>query len=169
MYPSLNKSINIICTWFEQTPLSQAIQVTSWVVPAVQTLHILAIAAVASSALMIDLRLLGLVAVDQPLKDVSSRFLPFIWWSLLILLATGTIMIIGEPPRTLKNPVFQLKMALLVAAVTVTGLFQYLLRRNPAFDDAGSRQRFAAEAIAVLSMLLWLGIIFSGRWIAYYL
>jgi hypothetical protein len=88
--------------------------------------------------------------------------------SLLILLATGTIMIIGEPPRTLKNPVFQLKMALLVGAVTVTGLFQYLLRRNPAFD-AGSRQRFAAEAIAVLSMLLWLGIIFSGRWIAYYL
>jgi hypothetical protein len=78
-------------------------------------------------------------------------------------------MIIGEPPRTLKNPVFQLKMALLVGAITVTGLFQYLLRRNPAFDGAGSRQRFAAEAIAVLSMLLWLGIIFSGRWIAYYL
>ena len=54
--------------------------------------------------------------------------------SLLILLATGTIMIIGEPPRTLKNPVFQLKMALLVGAVTVTGLFQYLLRRITAFD-----------------------------------
>jgi hypothetical protein len=169
MYPSLNKSVNIICTWLEQTPVSQAIQVTSWVVPAVQTVHILAIAAVAGSALMIDLRLLGVVAADQPLKDVSSRFLPFIWWPLLILLATGTIMIIGEPPRTLKNPVFQLKMALLVVAVTVTGLFQYLLRRNPAFGDPGSRQRFAAEAIAVLSLLLWSGIIFSGRWIAYYL
>ena len=85
------------------------------------------------------------------------------------LLATGTIMIIGEPPRTLKNPVFQLKMALLVAAITVTGLFQYLLRRNPAFGEPGPQQRFAAAAIAVLSMLLWSGIIFSGRWIAYYL
>jgi hypothetical protein len=72
MYPSLNKSVSIICTWLEQTPVSHAIQVTSWVVPAVQTVHILAIAAVASSALMIDLRLLGLVAADQPLKDVSS-------------------------------------------------------------------------------------------------
>ena len=169
MYPFLNKSINIICAWLEQTPLSQTIQVTSWIVPAVQTIHILAIAAVAGSAMMIDLRLLGAVAADQPLKDVSSRFLPFIWWPLLILLATGTIMIIGEPPRTLKNPVFQLKMALLLAAITVTGLFQYLLRRNPAFGGPGSRQRFAAAAIAILSMLLWSGIIFSGRWIAYYL
>jgi hypothetical protein len=169
MYPSLNKSLNIICAWLEQTPLSQTIQVMSWVVPTVQTVHILAIAAVAGSALMIDLRLLGLVAVEQSLKDVSSRFLPFIWWPLLILLATGAIMIVGEPPRTLKNPVFLLKMTLLVLAIAVTGLFQYLVRRNPTFGASGSRQRVAAEAIAVVSLLLWTGIIFSGRWIAYYL
>jgi hypothetical protein len=169
MYPSFNKSLNIVCAWLEQTPLSQAIQVTNWVVPTVQTIHILAITAVAGSALMIDLRLLGLVGVDQSLKDVSSRFLPFIWWSLLILLATGAIMIIGEPPRTLKNPVFLLKMTLLVLAIAVTGLFQYLVWRNPAFSAPGSRQRVAEEAIAVVSMLLWVGIIFSGRWIAYYL
>ena len=163
---TLAKSLDAISAWLDQTPLSQAIQATDWIVPAVQTVHILAIATVAGSALMIDLRLIGVLGADQALKDVSSRFLPFVWWPLLILLATGAILVVGEPPRSLKNPVFQLKMTLLVAAIVVTGLLQLLLQRDPAFGGSGRRR--AAVTIAVLSMLLWSGIIFAGRWIAYY-
>ena len=137
MSATLAGLLNVICTWLEQTPLSQAIQATNWVVPTVQTVHILAIAVVASSALMIDLRLIGVFWADRPLKDVSSRFLPLVWWPLLILLATGAIMIIGEPARSLKNPAFQLKMALLVAAIFVTGLFQFLAAARPGVRRAG--------------------------------
>ena len=162
------KTLNTICVWLDETALSQAIQITTWVVPTVQTVHILAIAVVASSAFMIDLRLVGAFWADRPVKDVVSRFLPLVWWPLLILLATGAIMIIGEPARSLKNPAFQLKMTLLVAVLIVTLLIQRLLRRSPAFGDCGSGQRRAAVAIAVLSMLLWCSIIFAGRWIAYY-
>jgi hypothetical protein len=75
---------------------------------------------------MIDLRLIGMFWTDRPMKDVSSRFLPFVWWPLLILFATGAIMVIGEPARSLKNPAFQVKMMLLVAALIVTGLIQSL-------------------------------------------
>ena len=108
------------CSWLEQTPLSQTIQSTGWIVPAVQTVHILSIAAVLSSVLMIDLRLMGFLGRDQPLARVSERFQPVIWWTLPVLLATGSVMIIGEPARSLANSVFQLKMALLVAAIIVT-------------------------------------------------
>ena len=87
-------------------------------------------------------------------------FCRLVWWPLLILLVTGAIMIIGEPARALKNPAFQLKMALLVAALIVTGLFQFLQRRNPAFGEPRSGQRGAAVTIAILSMLLWSSIIF---------
>jgi hydrogenase-4 membrane subunit HyfE len=162
---ALTKSLAPFCGWLEQTPLSQVIQATNWVVPAVQSVHILAIAVVASSALMIDLRLLRLAGADQPMGDILARFLPFLWWSLLALLATGTIMIIGEPARSLLNPAFQLKMTLLIAALVVTGLFQILARRNASFGD---RPRAAAVAIAVVSILLWSAIVFAGRWIAYY-
>ncbi|MGA8931024.1 MAG: hypothetical protein WB537_14920, partial [Pseudolabrys sp.] len=95
MNPTLTKALNAIWVWIDQTPLSQAIQVTNWVVPAVQTVHILTIAIVASSALMIDLRLIGMFWADRPMKDVSSRFLPFVWWPLLILFATGAIMVVA--------------------------------------------------------------------------
>ena len=162
------RMLDEFCAWLEHTSLSETIQSVSWIVPTVQTIHILAITVVAGSILMINLRLIGVFAADQPLKDVSSRFLPFVWWPLLVLLATGAIMIIGEPPRSLKNPAFQLKMTLLVSALIVTGIFQLLQRRDPAFGDARAGRRGAAATIAVVSMLLWTGIIFAGRWIAYY-
>src|SRR5467141_1727408 len=139
------------CSWLEQTPLSQTIQSTGWIVPAVQTVHILSIAAVLSSVLMIDLRLMGFLGRDQPLARVSERFLPVIWWTLPVLLATGSVMIIGEPARSLANPVFQLKMALLVAAIAVTAALHK-----------------ESRIIAILSLSLWVGIVFAGRWIAYY-
>ena len=161
------KSIDALCWWIEHTPLSQTIQRVDWIVPAVQTVHILAITVVAASALMIDLRLIGAFSTDRPLRDVSARFLPLVWWPLLVLLLTGAIMITGEPARSLKNPAFQLKMALLVTALIVTALYQVLQRRDPDFGSPGSR-RAAATSIATLSMMLWAGIIFAGRWIAYY-
>src|SRR6478736_6147489 len=156
------KSIDALCWWLEHTALSQTIQSINWIVPAIQTIHILAITVVAASALMIDLRLIGVFSADRPLREVSARFLPLVWWPLLVLLATGAIMIIGEPARSLKNPAFQLKMALLV-----TVLYQLLLRRDPDLGSAASSRRITAAAIATLSMLLWTGIIFAGRWIAY--
>jgi hypothetical protein len=165
---TFTRSLNEICVWLDHTALSQAIQVTNWVVPTVQTIHILAIAVVVSSALMIDLRLIGVFWADRPLSEVSSRFLPLVWWPLLVLLATGAIMIIAEPARSLKNPAFQLKMTLLVAALIVTGLFQFLQRRNAAFGDLHSGSRAVATALAIVSMLLWSAIVFAGRWIAYY-
>src|SRR5207253_2508071 len=92
------------CAWLEQTPLSQVIQSTGWIVPAVQTVHILAIAAVMASTLMIAWR-------------GEQRFRPVIWWALPVLLATGVVMIAGEPARSLANPIFQLKMLLLASAI----------------------------------------------------
>jgi hypothetical protein len=160
-------SLNQICQWIDHTALSQAIKATNWVVPTVQTVHILAIAVVASSALMIDLRLIGVFWANRPINAVSARFLPLIWWPLLILLATGAVMITAEPARSLKNPAFQLKMALLIAALIVTALFQFLQRHNAAFGDR-SGPRAAAATVAIVSMLLWCSIIFAGRWIAYY-
>jgi uncharacterized membrane protein SirB2 len=128
--------INSLCVWLDQTALSQAIQAIGWVVPTVQTVHIMSVAVVIISALMLDLRLIGVVGVDQPLDRVWVRFLPFVWWPLLILLATGALMIIGEPARSLKNPVFQLKMALLLGAMIVTAVV-LLLGRNSSLPGHG--------------------------------
>ena len=67
-----------LSTWIEQTALSQFIQNTSWIVPAVQTVHILAIAAVLSSATMVACRFAGWGGSDQPPRQFVARYLPSI-------------------------------------------------------------------------------------------
>lgn len=160
-------SLDMFCTWLAATPLSQTIQSAEWVIPAVQTVHILAIATVMTSVLMIDLRLMGVGARDQTMAAVAKRFLPFVWWPLPILFATGATLIIAEPARALENPVFYLKMGLLLAAAGVTLTCQMPLARNAAFWELSSARRWAARIIASVSLPLWAAIIFAGRWIAY--
>src|SRR6267142_712184 len=125
------RALDQFCAWLEHTSMSQTIQTVNWIVPAVQTVHILAIAAVMGSVLMINLRLMGAVGRDQALPRFSERFLPVIWWALPVLLATGIIMIVGEPVRSLENPIFQLKMCLLIAAIIVTLGYQIPLGKDP--------------------------------------
>ena len=160
-------SLDGFCNWLGATSTSQTIQTIDWIIPAIQTVHILAVAAVVTSALMLDLRLLGLRGFDQPLATVARRFLPLIWWSLPVLLASGAVLIIAEPARSLENPVFILKMGLLLAAASVTLACQLPLRRDPAFWELSIARRRAARLIAVASLPLWVAIICAGRWIAY--
>jgi hypothetical protein len=161
------QSLDPFCTWLAATSVSQTIQTLEWIIPTVQTAHILAVSAVVTSAVMIDLRLLGVGGRDQSIAAVAKRFLPFIWWPLPILLATGAVLIVAEPARALENPVFILKMALLVLAAAVTLACQIPLRRDRAFWDLSHARRLAGRFIALSSIPLWIAIIFAGRWIAY--
>jgi hypothetical protein len=162
-----SKALDQFCAWLENTPVSQTIQTVHWIVPAVQTVHILAIAWVMAAAVMIHLRVLGVVAREQPLRPYSSRFLPVIWWALPVLLVTGIVMIIGEPARALKNSVFQLKMLLVLSAIAITLVYQAPLKREPSFWTLTAGHRAASIALAVVSLSVWVAIVFAGRWIAY--
>src|SRR5262245_19222958 len=99
-------SLQSFCNWLASTALSQELQTTEWIIPATQCIHIVAVAAVVTSALMLDLRLLGMRWQNQAVASVTRRFVPVIWWSLPILLVSGAILIIAEPGRALLNPVF---------------------------------------------------------------
>jgi hypothetical protein len=80
---------------------------------------------------------------------------------------TGSLLIIGEPRRSLINPTFYLKMALLLAAIVLTAALQGALAAAPAFWGEDGGRRLAGKALATASILVWCGILFAGRWIAY--
>lgn len=162
-----SQSLDSFCSWLAATSFSQVLQTVGWIIPAVQTVHILAVAAVVTSALMIDLRLLGIRGREQSVAAIAGRFLPFIWWPLPVLLATGSLLIIAEPARSLENPVFILKMGLLLAAAGITLACQIPLRRDAAFWELSVARRRAGQLIAGASIPLWVAIICAGRWIAY--
>jgi hypothetical protein len=153
--------------WLAATSLSHTIQTVSWVIPTLQTIHILCVAVVFSSAVLVDFRIFRLFERDVPLGEVTRRFLLPIWPILLILLVTGSLLIIGEPRRSLINPTFYLKMALLAVAILLTATLQRGSASSPGFWDRDRGRRIAGRLMATASIAVWCGILFAGRWIAY--
>jgi len=137
--------------WLAQTAPSLAIQNHEWVIPTIQSVHILAICAFVGSVLMIDLHVLGWAWRDQSLRETTARFGPWVSWALGVLLATGVLMIVGEPARELLAISFWMKMALVLVAVFA----QARLRRRP------------AKPLAAATFLVVVGVIVLGRLIAY--
>jgi len=105
--------------WLASTPPSIMLAQSSWVVPTVQTVHIVVIAILWSSVLMVGLRVMGWAAPSQPLEATVERFRPWFWGALAVLATTGIILIVTEPPRELMAVSFWLKMLMLAVAVAV--------------------------------------------------
>src|SRR5438128_11048170 len=98
--------------WLSQTSFSLAVQTHDWVIPTVQSIHIVAIGVVLASVFMIDLRVLGWAGRDQSLLETTGRFGPWLSTALCALLATGILMVIGEPARELLAFSFGLNIVL---------------------------------------------------------
>lgn len=150
-----------IIDWLTATGLSQLIQTTSWAIPAIQVIHILSLATLFALALSLALRVAGRGLRAEPLASLASRFVPTIWICLVVLFISGALLIIAEPFRTITNPVFYLKMSLLVVAIALTVWLASIARRQP------EATRLIHIVAATLSMLVWAGIMIAGRYIAY--
>ena len=162
MQGSLDHPLAALSVWLANTALSHLLQNVDWLVPAIQTTHILAVAIVISSVLLLSLAVFGLHGREQPLARTFARFSPGIRWGLPVLLVSGALMITAEPDRALPNPAFQIKMALLLVAVTLTWACARRLRR-----ESAAPRGLGLRVAAATSLGLWLAVLVAGRWIAY--
>jgi multisubunit Na+/H+ antiporter MnhG subunit len=135
-------------------------------VPLVQTVHIISIAILLTSAYVVCFRLIGLTRGAQPLRSLAARLAPWIWGSLCVLLATGILLIITEPARELLNWVFRTKMLLVLLLAAILAAAQLRLRRSSDWNDSPARRR-AGQALGWLCVAIGACIVIAGRWIAY--
>lgn len=153
--------------WLSGTGFSLWLQTHFWVIPTGQSIHILSIAALFGSALMLDMRIFGLAGGTRTLGQLSSRYEPWIWWAMVILLLSGSILAIAEPVREFINPIFWIKMALVPIAVVLNVWFYRVVRRKAPIWDQHETPHTAIRVCAILLIFLWWAIMFCGRWIAY--
>lgn len=150
--------------WLQSTQFSIAIQSSAWIVPALQSVHIVMIGVVFVSVLMVALRVLGVARADVPLVAVWGRFSPFLWWGVAIMAVTGALLTVSEPVREFMTFSYRAKMLLLVIGVLGAAAFARSVRKASATPGPASG---AFRCAAVATVLLWLVIIFLGRAIAY--
>ena len=154
--------------WLSTTFLSVFIQShNSWVIPAIQSIHIVGIALVLGSVFMIALRILGLAGMDQTLRQTMSRFGPWLTGALCLMLATGILMVIGEPVRELITFSFWLKMFLVAAGTLIAAIFRITVRKHEQHWEETLVNRRSVKLVAILTFLIWACVIVLGRLIAY--
>jgi len=152
-----------LALWISDTPASQWIVTHFWAIPIIQVIHILAIAASFASILMINARMFG-IAGSSSMADTANRYIRVLWWALVVLILSGIGMIIGEPVRELINPFFWIKMGLVVFGILIAIWFHKGVLKHV----AGGRDIAASDkATAVFLVILWMVIMYCGRFIAY--
>ena len=159
--------LNGFALWIQTLPINHVIVGNFWVVPFTQSIHILAIAAVFGSAAMINLRVLGLIGMGRTVEQTAERYLPWIWWGLLVLLATGAVLIFSDPIREFTNAIFWFKMIVIAITALLSLWFQHSVRRAPERWELTPERRAIIRASATGFLVLWCVIMVAGRWIAY--
>ena len=112
-----------------------------------------------------DLCLLGWVMPHRPFSDVWYQLRPWKRVGFVIVVATGLLLAWAEPVRLYGSPSFWVKMSLFALVGVHAMVFRARVYGHPeSLDGAVSRQ---AKLAAVLSLILWAGLIVSGRLIAF--
>jgi len=152
--------------WVANTRLSDWLQSATWVVPTSQSIHIASVSVVFCCAVMISLRLLGLGTSGRSVSQLVDTLVPWMYRALTVLLLTGMVQIIAEPVRQFVAPVFWWKMLMILCVVPLTVCFARAVRGNAMRWDSVPRP-VGATWFALISLGLWVGIIFCGRFIGY--
>jgi hypothetical protein len=138
-------------------------QTSVWGFAVIETIHLLALAVLGGSVLIIDLRLLGIVFQQESTRTISRGLLRLVVGSLLIMILSGVALLSEEAMKCYYSPAFRWKMALLATVVT----FWLTLHRKALQQADSNPPTLWSRAVAVLSLALWLGVGIAGRAIGF--
>jgi hypothetical protein len=125
--------------------------------------HTFGLALLVGANAVVDLRLLG-IARAIPLAPLKRLF-RIMWIGFAMNAITGILLVVAYPTKSLTNPDFYIKLALIGLAIWV----MQKLNRHVFQDSSLSEAEMIAKGatLAKLSILLWFGAITAGRLLAY--
>jgi uncharacterized membrane protein len=147
--------------WLQETPLATTVS-ENWF-PYIESAHVVFMAVVAGTILLVDTRLLGLTSPNLRFSYISDRLLPWTWGAFVGSVITGGLMFVAGATNYVHNTPFLIKMGLLVLAGVNMLYFQLVTFRTVGRWDAG-RPPSAARLGGLTSLLLWIGVIGFARW-----
>ncbi len=147
----------------EASSLSQLIKDVTWIIPLLQSIHIVTIGVVFVSSLMIAMRVLGRMRADEPFPVVWQRFAPWMWYGLIVMVVTGALLVVGGPVREFTAFSFWLKMALLAVAVIATFVFGRTFAAQGGGGAAPSTTRADAPAMPAGGVAAYAGAAGVGQ------
>lgn len=159
----LSQSFLPFFDWCGRTWLGTAVRNTTWAFPVIESFHLLALAVLLGTVLIINLRVFGLGVRYEPDAQIGRDLEPWLVTSIAVLIATGIPMFLSETEKCYESVSFPIKMILLVVAI----LWHFTIRRkftDPTFKNASPLK---SKLAAGFSILLWASIGIAGKGIPY--
>jgi hypothetical protein len=158
-----------VCQWLASTPWSIALHESRYLFIIVLTVHVLTLTVFVGTAVMIDLRFLGMMMSRVAASEVVARLLPWTIAGFLVMIASGTLLFYAAPVLRYQNLFFRLKMVTLAVAVLNAWVFHRTVYRTVADWDLDPIPPRRVRLAGVVSLVLWALVITTGRMIPYQL
>ena len=152
-----------IFKFFDKSWIGLLIADSRWLFPAIEAVHIVALALLFGAIIMLNLRLLGLTLTHKPTVQLARELAPWVLCSLIIILVSGFMLFASEAMKAYTSTPFQVKMLFLFAAM----IFHYTIHSRLTRVDEAEVSPAWSKLAAVVSLLLWLGVGLGGRAIGF--
>ena len=149
-----------------QLPLAVFLRTNPWAYPTVETLHLISIALLFGSIVVVDVRVLG-SAKNMSMRQLARHALPWTMLAFLGAAATGSLLFTAHAADLIGNRTFLLKLCLISLAGVNAAMFHTGPYVGVASWDVDVSAPTSARVMAMVSIALWIGVIACGRWIAY--
>jgi hypothetical protein len=146
--------------WCETTWLGALVRNSAWLFPVIESVHLLALAVMGGTVLLVDLRLLGLGLTGRSVRELAGETQRYMTAALVVLIVTGVGLFLSEAIKCFYSTPFWIKMGALATAT----IFTYTVRRLVVFR---AEPPPGAKVVAVVSLALWFTVAASGRWIGF--
>jgi uncharacterized membrane protein (UPF0136 family) len=139
-----------------QNQIADALNNTEWAFPLAECVHIGGFAVGVGSIALVDFRMLNLGLREETAAGILRYTEPWTLIALVLVLFSGAMLFLSQPKIYLVNQVFPYKMYLLLAAVIYNFTFhrKVATRENP--------PPVLSRIVAIVSLLLWVLIVFGG-------
>jgi hypothetical protein len=151
----------------EDTPLGQYVAASAWAFPTLEALHVLFLATVFGSIVVLDLRLIGLAFRTWRVTELSAQILPITWVAFAGAVVSGGLLLSSQATTYLANTSFRLKVLMLALAGLNMLVFHLGTWRTVKAWDGRGVPPMAARAAGLLSICCWIGVVVFGRWIGF--
>lgn len=155
------------CEWLASTPGSIALHESLFMYPLIESIHVLTLCLFVGMTMILDLRLAGLALRKVPVSEVVSRTQPWMFLGFVVMVISGVLLFYAIPVRSYQNIFFRVKAVFLVlAGLNAWAFHTGVFRSVPSWGNAIEPPRRARLA-GIASLVLWAGVIITGRMIAY--
>jgi uncharacterized membrane protein len=154
------------------TAFLEALQASSWAVfihkkawafTTVEVIHVFAVSLVLATIATVDLRLLGLASTKRPFAELSRQVLPLTWAAFVLAVIAGSLLFISRATDYFVNPVFWIKMSLIVVAGLNMMIFEFITVRDVQKWDVSPTPPPSARLAGGISIACWLLVVVFGR------